>query len=98
MVIDLDKVPTRQSNMQAFEILLSESQERMLIVCHKGQEDKLMAVFDKWDLECEEIGYVTDTGMLEFFHHGDGSACASRTLVWAVAPQYTIAPIRNQIT
>ena len=71
MVIDLDKVPTRQSNMQAFEILLSESQERMLIVCHKGQEDKLMAVFDKWDLECEEIGYVTDTGMLEFFHHGE---------------------------
>ena len=71
MVIDLDKVPTRQSNMQAFEILLSESQERMLIVRHKGQEDKLMAVFDKWDLECEEIGYVTDTGMLEFFHHGE---------------------------
>lgn len=71
MVIDLDKVPTRQSNMQAFEILLSESQERMLIVCHKGQEDKLTAVFDKWDLECEEIGYVTDTGMLEFFHHGE---------------------------
>jgi phosphoribosylformylglycinamidine synthase len=71
MVIDLDKVPTRQSNMQAFEILLSESQERMLIVCHKGQEDKLIAVFDKWDLECEEIGYVTDTGMLAFFHHGE---------------------------
>lgn len=67
MVIDLDKVPTRQANMQAFEILLSESQERMLIVCKKGEEQKLMAVFDKWDLECAEIGHVTDTGMLEFF-------------------------------
>jgi phosphoribosylformylglycinamidine synthase subunit PurL len=70
MIIDLDKVPTRQKNMQPFEILLSESQERMLIVCIKGQEDKIKAVFDKWDLECELIGEVTDTGMLEFFHHG----------------------------
>ena len=70
MRIDLDKVPTRQAEMKPFEILLSESQERMLIVCHKGQEDILKAVFDKWDLECEEIGEVTDTGMLEFFQHG----------------------------
>jgi phosphoribosylformylglycinamidine synthase len=71
MRIDLDKVPTRQANMQPFEILLSESQERMLIVCHKGQEDKLKAVFDKWDLPCEEIGTVTDTGRIEFFHRGE---------------------------
>lgn len=71
MVIDLDKVPTRQANMQAFEILLSESQERMLIVCKKGEEHKLIAVFDKWDLECAEIGHVTDTGMLEFFQNGE---------------------------
>lgn len=70
MIIDLDKVPTRQKNMQPFEILLSESQERMLIVCVKGQEDKIKAVFDKWDLECELIGEVTDTGMLEFYHNG----------------------------
>ncbi|MBK8700345.1 MAG: phosphoribosylformylglycinamidine synthase subunit PurL [Saprospiraceae bacterium] len=71
MRIDLDKVPTRQMNMQAFEILLSESQERMLIVCKKGEEAKLMKVFDKWDLECQQIGEVTDTGMLEFFQHGE---------------------------
>ncbi len=70
MIIDLDKVPTRQKNMQPFEILLSESQERMLIVCIKGQEDKIKTVFEKWDLECELIGEVTDTGMLEFYHHG----------------------------
>ncbi len=70
MRIDLDKVPTRQANMKPFEILLSESQERMLIVCHKGQEEKLLSVFDKWDLECEEIGEVTDTGMIEFYEKG----------------------------
>ena len=70
MRIDLDKVPTRQANMLPFEILLSESQERMLIVAHKGQEDKLFEVFDKWDLECEQIGEVTDTGRLEFYANG----------------------------
>ena len=70
MRIDLDKVPTRQSNMQPWEILLSESQERMLIVCEKGREADLLAVFDKWDLECERIGEVTDTGRLEFYAGG----------------------------
>ena len=71
MKIDLSKVPTRQNNMKPFEILLSESQERMLIVCKKGQEQKLYDVFDKWDLECEEIGVVTDTGKLEFEFEGE---------------------------
>jgi len=71
MRIDLDKVPTRQSDMKPFEILLSESQERMLIVCHKGQEQKLYDVFDKWDLECEHIGEVTDTERLEFYAKGE---------------------------
>ena len=71
MRIDLDKVPTRQSNMHAWEILLSESQERMLVVAHKGQEHKLLEVFDKWDLECAQIGEVTDTGRLEYFYHGE---------------------------
>ena len=71
MRINLDKVPTRQKNMQPFEILLSESQERMLIVAHKGQEQKLLEVFDKWDLECELIGEVTDSGRLEFSYQGD---------------------------
>jgi phosphoribosylformylglycinamidine synthase len=71
MVIDLDKVPTRQENMKPFEILLSESQERMLIVCHKGQEDKLLAVFDKWDLECALIGEVTDTGRIVYSAGGE---------------------------
>ena len=71
MIIDLTKVPKRQANMKDWEILLSESQERMLIVCKKGEEQTLLDVFDKWDLECAEIGVVTDTGRLEFFYHGE---------------------------
>ncbi len=71
MRIDLTKVPTRQTNMKAWEILLSESQERMLIVVKKGEEDKLKVVFDKWDLECVEIGEVTDTGRLQYFYHDE---------------------------
>ncbi|MEO7174854.1 MAG: phosphoribosylformylglycinamidine synthase subunit PurL [Saprospiraceae bacterium] len=71
MDVWLHKVPTRQKNMQPFEILLSESQERMLIVAHKGKGHLLQAIFDKWDLECEEIGIVTDTGRLCFFVEDD---------------------------
>ncbi len=70
MKIDLDKIPTRQKNMKPFEILLSESQERMLIVAHKGQEHKLFEIFDKWDLECEQIGEVTDSSRLIFHKSG----------------------------
>lgn len=70
MEIDLDKVPTRQSDMKPFEILLSESQERMLIVVHKGREDEVKKVFDKWDLPCEQIGVVTDTKRLHFYRNG----------------------------
>jgi len=70
MKIDLDKVPTRQKNMLPFEILLSESQERMLIIVEKGKEQAVFDVYEKWDLECEEIGIVTDTGRLEFFEKG----------------------------
>jgi phosphoribosylformylglycinamidine synthase II len=71
MVIWLDKVPTRQENMKPFEILLSESQERMLIVVHKGREAEVQAVFDKWDLNCVQIGEVTDTKRLEYFMNGE---------------------------
>jgi len=70
MIIDLSKVPTRQANMQPFEILLSESQERMLIVVEKGRELETKRIFDKWDLNCEQIGTVTDTKRLEFYQDG----------------------------
>ncbi len=67
MKIWLDKVPTRQPNMKPWEILLSESQERMLIVVEKGKEKLVEEVFAKWDLHCAIIGIVTDTGQLEYF-------------------------------
>lgn len=70
MRIDLSKVPTRQEGMKAYEILLSESQERMLVVVKKGFEKEVKAIFDKWDLNCEQIGEVTDTGILEYFMDG----------------------------
>jgi len=71
MRIDLDKVPVRQENMKPYEILLSESQERMLIVVEKGKEALVEAVFDKWDLNCAIIGEVTDTGRLEYYAKGE---------------------------
>lgn len=70
MKIDLSKVPTRQSDMKDWEILLSESQERMLIVVEKGKEAIVQAIYDKWDLNCAQIGEVTDTGRLEFWMNG----------------------------
>jgi phosphoribosylformylglycinamidine synthase len=67
MKVWLNKVPTRQENMKPWEILLSESQERMLMVVKKGMEKVAEEVFAKWDLNCAVIGEVTDTGMLEYY-------------------------------
>ncbi len=67
MKVWLDKVPTRQQNMKPWEILLSESQERMLIVVKKGMEKEVEAVFEKWDLHCAIIGEVTDGDRLQYF-------------------------------
>jgi len=71
MVIHVDKVPTREEGMSPYEIMLSESQERMLIVCEKGQEERLEAIFEKWDLHAAEIGHVTDDGQVKVFWHGE---------------------------
>jgi len=91
MRIDLDKVPTRQQNMKAWELLLSESQERMLIVVEKGKEDAVLAVFDKWDLSCSKIGEVTGDGLLKFYMHGELEAeiPAHELVLGGGAPQYT---------
>ncbi len=70
MRINLEKVPTRQANMKAWELLLSESQERMLLVVKKGREAEVLEVFEKWDLPCSEIGEVTDDGLLKFYMNG----------------------------
>lgn len=70
MDIDLDKVPTRQAGMTPWEILLSESQERMLVVVKKGREADVMAIFAKWDIHCEPIGVVTEGPMVRFQWNG----------------------------
>lgn len=91
MHIDLEKVPTRQQNMKAWELLLSESQERMLIVVEKGKEQAVLDVFKKWDLPCSEIGHVTDDGLLKFYMHGEleASIPAYELVLGGGAPQYT---------
>jgi phosphoribosylformylglycinamidine synthase len=70
MDVHLDKVPTRQAGMKPWEILLSESQERMLVVVHKGREAEIEAVFDKWDLQCSRIGTVNESGRLRYYMDG----------------------------
>jgi len=69
--IDLSKVPQRAPNMTPYEIMLSESQERMLIIVHKGREAEVKRIFDKWDLPWAEIGCVTDTGRMVVKNHGE---------------------------
>jgi phosphoribosylformylglycinamidine synthase II len=69
--IELDRVPQRATGMQAYEIMLSESQERMLLVAEKGREGEVCAVFRKWGLEASEIGVVTGDGKLRVRHHGE---------------------------
>src|SRR6476659_3832665 len=90
MRIDLDKVPTRQQNMKAWELLLSESQERMLLVVEKGKEDVVKKVFDKWDLESSVIGEVTTDGLLSFYINGELEAQipAQELVLGGGAPQY----------
>lgn len=67
MNIQLNKVPMRQNNMKAWELLLSESQERMLIIVKKGREQEVINIFEKWDIPCSNIGEVTEGNALKFF-------------------------------
>ncbi|MEY2518950.1 MAG: phosphoribosylformylglycinamidine synthase subunit PurL [Verrucomicrobiota bacterium] len=68
--IDLAKVPKREPGMTPYEILLSESQERMLIIAKRGRENVVREVFEKWDVPCAEIGRVTDDGMMRVRNNG----------------------------
>ncbi|MGX5819438.1 phosphoribosylformylglycinamidine synthase subunit PurL [Chitinophaga lutea] len=90
MIIHLDKVPTRQANMKGWEMLLSESQERMLIVVHKGREREVLDIFDKWDLHCVQIGEVTKEPILRFYMNGELEAevPAESLVLGGGAPQY----------
>lgn len=90
MKIDLDKVPLRQNNMEAWEILLSESQERMLVVVEKGKEQVVENLFKKWDLHCAIIGEVIAEDML-YFNMNDrlvAKVPASHLVLGGGAPVY----------
>lgn len=71
MRLNLDHVPVREADMSAYEIMLSESQERMLLVCVPGKEEELQAIFVKWDLYAVCIGEVTDTGRVQVKYRGE---------------------------
>jgi len=71
MKMYLDRVPMRETGMTPYELMLSESQERMLICAKKGCEQKILEIFKKWDLDAEIIGEVTNSGVMELYWHGD---------------------------
>ncbi len=71
MRMDLDKVPAREEGMTPYDFMLSESQERMLICAKKGCEQKVIDIFEKWQLSAAVIGEVTNTGNMELYWHGE---------------------------
>lgn len=95
MKINLDKVPLREKGMTAYEIMLSESQERMLCVVKKGFEENVKRVFEKWDLHCEVIGEVTNDGLLHVRYQDKEKAIipAYELVLGGGAPVYTRAVI-----
>ena len=91
MDLDLERVPQRETGMTPYEILLSESQERMLVVVEKGREGEIEAVFDKWDLHAVQIGVVTDTERVRVRWHGQlvVDVPAESLVLGGGAPVYT---------
>ena len=88
MAIDLDKVPMRESDMTAYELMLSESQERMMAVAAKGREQEVIDVFRKWGTKAEVVGVVTDDGVLTVSRNGKVEARLDPTLLTDHCPTY----------
>ncbi|MFZ0322042.1 MAG: phosphoribosylformylglycinamidine synthase subunit PurL [Candidatus Sulfotelmatobacter sp.] len=86
--IELDRVPQRETGMTAYEIMLSESQERMLLVAQKGREDEVLRVFEKWGLDAVEVGKVTAENKLRVLHHGEVVAEIPNQALTDDAPVY----------
>jgi phosphoribosylformylglycinamidine synthase II len=86
--LDLSLVPQREEGMSAYEIMLSESQERMLIVAHSGRERQVIDIFRKWDLDAVVIGRVTDTGSVVCIHEGQKLADIPSKYLTDEAPRY----------
>ena len=87
--IDLAKVPKREPGMTPYEIMLSESQERMLIIAKRGREDVVRQVFDKWDVPCAEIGRVTSDGIMRVRNNGAIAAEIPAKALADEAPLYS---------
>lgn len=86
--LDLDHVPQREENMTAYEMMLSESQERMLMVLKPGSEDAARAIFEKWDIDFAVIGVTTDSGRLVIKHKGETVADMPVSPLADSAPEY----------
>src|SRR6187549_1475905 len=89
--IDLAKIPRREPGMTPYEIMLSESQERMLIIAKRGREDVVRQVFDKWDVPCAEIGRVTSDGIMRVRNNGTIAAEIPAKALADEAPLYSRA-------
>jgi len=86
--MDLDRVPMRESGMTPYEIMLSESQERMLIVAKQGREQDVVRTFEKWDLNAAVVGEVTDDGFVRLYWHGEEAAAIPVDPISTEAPVY----------
>src|ERR1700751_2702482 len=86
--IELDRVPQRETGMSAYEIMLSESQERMLLVAEKGREEEVFRVFQKWGLDAVEVGRVTSDGKMRVLEHGEVVAEIPNEALTDDAPLY----------
>ncbi len=92
MIMNLDLVPAREEGMTPYDFMLSESQERMLVCVHKGKEQEVIEIFEKWDLDVAVIGEVTDTGRMELTWYGE-TVCDM-----PIAPVSEEAPILDRPT
>ena len=92
--LNLDNVPLREPEMSAYEIMLSESQERMLVILKPGKEKLALQIFEKWQLDCINIGEITDTEQLEVMQHNERQACLPLDMLAQppLAPSATEAP------
>ena len=88
LVLDLDRVPLREERMTPYEILLSESQERMLLVARQGSEEAVQAIFRRWDLEAVVVGRVTDDGVYRARWHGEDVVALPVSLIGDNTPVY----------
>ncbi|MGZ4812784.1 MAG: phosphoribosylformylglycinamidine synthase subunit PurL, partial [Terriglobales bacterium] len=86
--IELDLVPQRETGMTPYEIMLSESQERMLLVAERGREEEVFAVFRKWGLDASTVGRVTNDGRMRVLHHGEIVADIPNDALTDEAPVY----------